>query len=205
MSSFELVEYFFAFLYALIPVFILLSREHPDRPQMRYSALFDPMILPDMLLFGVPVLTVILGKEWFRIFFANGGFWLEIMVVLAVYYAAMLLIFPLLRRCIRAEGIACLWVIPSEICYLNMLTRGNSRLLPRKWIIPLGNLNLTRVAVIWLTGFALVMITALIRHLVFRRQILRDAVPAGEHLQQCAPCLRFASRNRKISGYRRHQ
>ncbi len=185
MSSFELIENFFAVLYALIPVTIMLFREHPDRPQMRYFALFDPMILPDMLLFGVPILAAILGKEWFRIFFANGGFLLETMVVLAVYYAVMLLIFPLLRRCIRAEGIACLWVIPSEICYLNMLTRSNSRLLPRKWIIPLGNLNLTRVAAIWLAGFALVMIVALIRHLVFRRQILRDAIPAGEHLQQC--------------------
>lgn len=101
------------------------------------------------------------------------------MLVLSIYFGLVLLALPLLRKVMRAESCATLWDIAPAV--LLTCFAAQSHFTPL-WVIPLPlslpNLQVVQILVlVWLAGFAAVMIWSIVSHLIFRRRILRDSQP----------------------------
>jgi len=93
---------------------------------------------------------------------------------ICVYYALLMPALPLLRRRISARACAVLWLVPAYL----WLSQVPSMAVPAPLlVIPISSKVLFILAGIWLTGFAGVLGWKILSHLVFRRRILRDAVP----------------------------
>ncbi len=89
----------------------------------------------------------------------------------------LLLLLPFFRRYISARGCACLWMLPN-ILYLSQA--GFMSQNHPIWIISLPNSLLKPLTILWLAGFAAVLLYKLLEHFVFRAQIMRNAVPVQE-------------------------
>ncbi len=100
-----------------------------------------------------------------------------IFVHLSFFYLLLLLLLPLLRKYISARSCAMLWLLPN----LLYLTHQRAMALPAPlWVITLpGQLVLTLFS-LWFGGFAAVLLWALMDHLLFRRRVLKEAVPITE-------------------------
>lgn len=99
------------------------------------------------------------------------GWMAGIFLQISVYFVLLALALPLLRRYLRAEACAMLWIVPNYL-YVTACTR--SWIQPR-WIIPLPIKFIGAAALIWLAGAAGVMVWKICAHLRFRRWLLRDA------------------------------
>lgn len=127
--------------------------------------------LPFFVLFLLTLyLLAGLAGNWnttLRLFGWMAGLFLQI----SVYFVLLALALPLLRRYLRAEACAMLWIVPN---YLYVTTYMRSWIQPR-WIIPLPLKFIGAAAVIWLAGAVGVMAWKICAHLRFRRWLLRDA------------------------------
>ena len=118
----------------------------------------------------------------------------DIFLYLDVYFLALLVLMPLLRRHISARACATLWVIPVFLFYQVFMLNGDSGLpflalvLPVRWI-HVGIL-------LWLAGFLIVMAWQIAGHLRFRRQLMEHA----EKVQDEA-VLRVWEREKQWLGY----
>lgn len=99
------------------------------------------------------------------------GWMAGLFLQISVYFVLLALALPLLRRYLRAEACAMLWIVPNYL-YVTMYTRSWKQ--PR-WIIPLPIQFIGAAAVIWLAGAFGVMGWKIGAHLRFRRWLLRDA------------------------------
>ncbi|MCD7750321.1 MAG: M56 family metallopeptidase [Lachnospiraceae bacterium] len=96
---------------------------------------------------------------------------------ISVYYFALLFVLPFFRKLISARACAMLWVIPN---YLYITLQSYMRLPAPLLVISVpGNLVWILFGV-WLVGFFVVLAGKTMQHLVFRRQILRAAVPVTD-------------------------
>lgn len=92
---------------------------------------------------------------------------------MSIYYIILLMVIPFLRKWISARACATLWLIPNFLYILNYWM---------DYIYPLITISissrlLTICASIWLIGFVVVFGWYLMSHLLFRRSILKDAIP----------------------------
>lgn len=99
------------------------------------------------------------------------GWMVGIFLLISVYYVLLTLALPLLRRHLRAEACAMLWIVPNCL-YLTTYFRGWSQ--PR-WVIPLPAQWLAAAGLVWLAGAVGVLGWKIFTHLRFRRWLLRDA------------------------------
>lgn len=140
---------------------------------IRSTALIDPLILPAYLLFFSAILFL---------FFRNSqpvmnrltGLFLELLLVINVYYILLLCLLPLLRRWFSPRACAALWILPNFLYLLaNLYNLDDTSpllvlTLPRRLLTPLG--------LIWLAGFVLVLLWQILSHLRYRHLLLKNAV-----------------------------
>lgn len=170
---------FFTFVFlSLFVGFLLLYRCNDDGPRSRqdsthrYQPLMNADLLPLMVFFLLPLGLLFVGPGRMAQLALSVLF--QCFLHLAVYYALLLPLTPLLRRFISARGCAMLWLLPNflYLCFNSGLmpdapafvlrTRGN-------WIwLVLG---------LWLVGVIAVFAWNTRSHLRFRRQLLEGAWP----------------------------
>ena len=173
--SFRLFTFVFL---SLFVGFLLLYRCNDDGPRSRqdsthrYQPLMNADLLPLMVFFLLPLGLLFVGPGRMAQLALSVLF--QCFLHLAVYYALLLPLTPLLRRFISARGCAMLWLLPNflYLCFNSGLmpdapafvlrTRGN-------WIwLVLG---------LWLVGTISVFGWNTLSHLHFRRQLLEGAWP----------------------------
>ena len=173
--SFRLFTFVFL---SLFVGFLLLYRCNDDGPRSRqdsthrYQPLMNADLLPLMVFFLLPLGLLFVGPGRMAQLALSVLF--QCFLHLAVYYALLLPLTPLLRRFISARGCAMLWLLPNflYLCFNSGLmpdapafvlrTRGN-------WIwLVLG---------LWLVGTISVFGWNTLSHLRFRRQLLEGAWP----------------------------
>lgn len=98
---------------------------------------------------------------------------------ISVYYALLLPLLPRLRRRISARACAMLWLLPN---YLSLfVVWGSKGLSPApKWVLRPSKTLIWTLFFLWLAGFVAVLAGKIVSHLVFRRRILRSAVPVTD-------------------------
>lgn len=101
--------------------------------------------------------------------------WFLVFLQIAVYYAILLPLLPLLRRWFDAKTCARLWMLPSCLYILMQNSNGGLSRSQPKWILRWPGNGVYTAALVWLIGFAAVLLWYTVGHLVYRRQLLRDA------------------------------
>ena len=96
---------------------------------------------------------------------------------ISLYYLVLLLILPFLRKRISARACAMLWLIPN---YLYIIHQSYMELPSPLFVITAKGNIVWILFGIWLAGFALVLHWKCADHLVFRRQVLKDAKSVSE-------------------------
>lgn len=151
------------------------AERHPGESERRYTYLIDPLYLPSFLFAALICFLVVpyAKAEGTTTVLLSNLFLL--IVYIGVYYALLVCVLPLLRRTFSARACATLWLLPN-LLYIggnirNMTIHRAPFLLtfPRRWI--------TVVAVIWAVGFFAVLLWQIISHHIYRRRLLRNAVP----------------------------
>ena len=91
---------------------------------------------------------------------------------ISLYYLILLSILPLLRKFISARACYMLWLIPN---YLYITWQSFMAVQKPAFIIKLPGNIIFILFGIWLTGFIFVFLWNMVNHLIFRRQILKNA------------------------------
>ena len=96
----------------------------------------------------------------------------------AVYYTLLVALIPALRRFISARACSCLWGVPNSVILLYITTR-KSNYMTKSLVIrlPISISEATGKVLlsIWLAGFVAILAWSILSHLIFRRQLLKDA------------------------------
>ncbi len=150
----------------------------PDENDRR---LYSPIVSPDFLflLFGM-LLVMIPFVGGNRLRNMTQALFLNILLASLIYYSVLVFLLPWLRKHFRAGVCALFWLLPQA---LYLLVNGFFRdTLAR----PLVVIRVSRVVrdaslIVWLGGAAAVLIILTVRHLRFRRSILKNAreIPDG--------------------------
>ena len=148
------------------------NRDSAYAKGQRYLPLVSGAILPSMLLalvvFGLvfrgtlPVAHMLLTMC------------LSIFPHICLYYAVLMLLLPFLRRHISARACAMLWMIPN---YLYLTSLNYMKTAEPLAVIQTSGQWIWVVLGVWFAGFALVLLWKIVSHLIFRREILKDARP----------------------------
>ncbi len=142
-----------------------------DKSSDRVAPLVSPLLLP-IFITGAVVLFIISGgiSDAAELI---GKIFAMLIFYISVYFAVLLCILPLLRRFISAAACATLWLLPNLLYFT--IYFGNPEVspilvitLPRQW--------LSTIALVWVIGFAFVLLWYMVSHLRYRRFLLRDAV-----------------------------
>lgn len=133
-------------------------------------------ILPAGMLTALLVLAIVEGpRRGLRDF---AGYALAILLLLTVYAALLATALPLLRRRFSARSCATLWVLPVFLFYAPWFLL-NSGPVPR-WTVYIPEGALRVFFLVWAAGFILVYGAFWLRHLCFRRRVLRAAAPVRD-------------------------
>ena len=94
-------------------------------------------------------------------------------VYISVYYAALLLLLPLLRRLISARACAVMWIVPAMLyCAVRIIQYFDSPIfiiiLPREW--------LSIFIWVWLVGFVCVSVWQVLSHFHYRGFLKKNSV-----------------------------
>lgn len=144
---------------------------------IRSTALIDPLVLPAYLLFFSAILFLFF-RDSQPIINRLTGLFLELLLVINIYYILLLCLLPLLRRWFSPRACAVLWVLPNFLYLLvNLYNLDDTSpllvlTLPRRLLTPLG--------LIWLAGFVLVLLWQILSHLRYRHLLLKGAVPVED-------------------------
>ena len=148
-----------------------IGSEGRNTQRQRYLPYVNATVLPIIPLSLFCTASIFLGvKEAFR---TIAPMCFSIFLHIAIYYAILYPLLPSLRKRVSARTCALLWLLPNYtyLTYCNSIMASNK---PRFVLHIPGNLS-TVLFLIWITGFAVVMIRAILRHLAFRQYILKDA------------------------------
>ena len=155
------------------------SREDKRRPLMlrgyAYTSVLGLQMLPFYLVF-----RFLLSSAFNRALNWQGAF-MEVMMIaahVAVFDAVMLLLLPLLRRRISAAVCAALWFLPN-VLHLRLLPYTSNGPL---FLLRMSERTARTAALVWLAGFAAVMLWRTAEHLRFRRRLIRGAVPVPKQV-----------------------
>lgn len=141
-----------------------------NKKSTNYRLAFSPYILA---MFLILFLVICLGdgsgdvpELYFSLMFS-------IFFQIFMFYCVLLLILPLLRRYISAKTIATIWILPN-LLYLasNFMARSEP-----EWVIRIDRISLAAMEKVWLIMAAAVFAWYLIRHLLYRYQLLHNAKP----------------------------
>ena len=173
--SFRLFTFVFL---SLFVGFLLLYRCNDDGPRSRHDSThrYQPLMNADQLLLTLvllpPLGLMIVGPGRTAEFALALCF--QIFLHIAVYYALLLPLTPLLRRFISARGCAMLWLLPNFLypCL-------NSTFLPDApaFVLRARGNWVWLVLGLWLAGAIAVFAWNTLSHLRFRQQLLEGAWP----------------------------
>lgn len=141
---------------------------------IRSTALIEPFLLP-LYLSAFAAILFLFFRDSQPVMDRLTGLFLELMLVINVYYILLLCALPLLRRLFSPRACATLWVLPNFLYLLVNLYNVDDTspllvlTLPRTVLTPLG--------LIWLAGFVLVLLGQILSHLRFRRRLLKSTRP----------------------------
>ena len=150
------------------------GREEHERP--RFLPFGGYYYLPMMMLL-YPILGVIVGGAQMAVQLTLCAL-MRVFLELGVYYVLLMAVMPWLRRWVSARVCAMLWLLPDWIYAfvgrLDLPTDGKKLVLHAP-----GTLVYVLLAV-WAVGAVGVMVWKIGSHLVFRRRILKNAVPVTD-------------------------
>lgn len=148
-----------------------------SQPQngQRYLPLISGYLLPVYLFMMLAVGLKFMGTEaTFKIMLT---LCFDIFLSISMYYIVLLPALPFLRRHISARTCAMLWLLPN---YLYMLNHDFMKVAQPLFIIRTSSITVKILAVIWTVGFIAVVLWNIIQHLIFRRKLLKNAVPVTD-------------------------
>ena len=149
--------------------------EGSDTDNQKYLPYISGSLLPMFLLFITILGAYFYGFEGAARMTLSSCF--TIFLHISLYYLVLLLVIPLFRKIMSARSCAMLWLIPN---YLYIIYNSYMEL-PRPMFVITAKGNLAWILLgIWFVGFLAVLLWKCIEHLIFRRQILRDAVPVTD-------------------------
>lgn len=183
MKTFLLSELFIAAFFSTILVFIVFSQyysenepEITDAHKQKYRPFFFLCAPPALLisvnffifpfLIGIPSFTDDLINMFFGILLQH-----------SVYYMILLLALPALRKHISPRICAIFWLLPN---YSYLLFHDSSSRFRPLYIIHSSSRLVMILLIIWLIGFYLVLLWKITAHFLYRRKILKHAVPVTD-------------------------
>lgn len=132
-----------------------------------------PLIFPILIIITF-VLLLLLDKDINHFFL----FVLDVMLTISVYFLALFLLLPVLRRSFSARACATLWLLPVFLFYqLYPLIRTSS---PPLFFVYIPGVVLRVCSLLLMIGFSVIFVGKIISHLIFRREMLKDASPVTE-------------------------
>lgn len=183
MSTAVFIKMLMAGAVSLAFVWVMISRHDAEADtgggpegRQRYLPYISGMVLPLYLLtlMGLTLVSdggAAVGQLALSAYF---GIFLHI----GVYYALLLALLPLLRRRFSARACAVLWMIPN---YLYFTEQAQQIELPAPLLVVRAPGDLAWILLgVWAVGAAAVLVWKIVSHLVFRRRILRCAVPVAD-------------------------
>lgn len=105
------------------------------------------------------------------------GMCFGIFLHISLYYLVLMMTLPFFRKRISARACATLWLLPN---FLYLLWFSRYSVAKPLVTIHVSKRLVTILFAVWLLGFAAVFSWNIIRHLLFRREILRHAVPVTD-------------------------
>ncbi|MBO4991936.1 MAG: M56 family metallopeptidase [Firmicutes bacterium] len=174
MSSEFVLKGIFAGIFSVAFAWIVFSRNEremgSENEGQRYLPMVSGAILPTFLLTIIVMELMIDGTALAaRAMLSMGA---SIFLHISVYYAALLLVMPLLRKCINARACAMLWLIPNYL----YLTEMNYMEVSKPLVVIRTPGNAIWIAMgIWMMGFIVVFFGHIVAHLRFRKGVLQDA------------------------------
>jgi len=181
MSTETMLRWFFAGVFSLIVTVILFFRTDKennldtadDKP--RYLPLFPSQLLPGVLLTMTLLFLWEAGPA--KTFEAMLSICFPIFLQICFYQLVLLLLLPLLRKWFSARACAALWLLPNYL----YLTQYGVLLTPEPiWVWHVPRTAVTVGFFIWLTGMAAILLWYIVRHLLFRRSLLRSSRPVTD-------------------------
>ncbi len=101
----------------------------------------------------------------------------EVFLHISLYDVILLLLLPFLRRKISARACAMLWLVPN---YLYLTQTSIMKAQKPLWILAIPENVVWGCFLLWIAGFFLVFVWKLAVHLLFRRRILKNAIPVTD-------------------------
>ncbi len=147
---------------------------HSDR--RRYNTFFSAWILPA----GYPAIAVVNlvrhGAEQSMFTILSAAF--DMSVQMSIYYLALLLIMPGIRKYISSRACAVMWTLPTFLIFTFLFP--DFRTVMPKIIVPIPEKTAYFILWIWLVGVVGILTWKIIEHLCFRSHILKDSIPVTD-------------------------
>ena len=101
----------------------------------------------------------------------------DIFLHISLYYPVLIMVLPFLRKRISARACAMLWLLPNYL----YITQQSYMELPQPLVtLHVSSKLITALLAIWFLGFVLIFTWNIVKHLFFRRTILKNAVPVTD-------------------------
>lgn len=136
-----------------------------------------PTVLPIALLI---ILVVMWATDGERGLWEFRDMTMDVMMLLSAYFVLLTLVLPLLRRFFSARACATMWILPCFLLWPNAQILKNMPLPKVTFYIPSHVLEL--LTILWFAGFVAVFGWKVATHFLFRRRILRAAVPVTDEV-----------------------
>ena len=141
-----------------------------ERSRERYASMISPLLLPVFIILVFILMLAVTDAEYTKARMLSLCF--SIFLHICIYYVLLILALPLLRMAISARACAMLWLLPN---FLYVTEQRYMSLPSPRLILRLPGKAVEIALFVWLAGFAAVLTWKTVSHLVFRRQLLRDA------------------------------
>lgn len=151
------------------------DRESMNDNQPRYLPYLPSMVLPLFITALTIMLLLTYGVKHTAQTMLSMCF--SIFLHISLYYIALLLILPLLRKRISARACAVLWLLPN---YLYFTEQPAMKVHAPLLIIRAPGRLVWGIFFLWIIGFFFVLLWTILSHLRFRRQILKHARPVTD-------------------------
>lgn len=144
-------------------------------PQRRCGPAISPwmILLPFIVLIAMEYLT----RTTSMLFHASLSYFWNIFLEILVFYTALLLFLPFLRKRIQPGTIAALWLLPN---LLYITTYAFMQPEQPLLVIPIPGKLLHVLISLWLVPAAGIFLYGVFQHFMFRNYLLQDAVPAAD-------------------------
>ena len=141
-----------------------------EKGQRSYASMISPLLLPVFIILVFILMLAVTDAEYTKARMLSLCF--SIFLHICIYYVLLILALPLLRMAISARACAMLWLLPN---FLYVTEQRYMSLPSPRLILRLPGKAVEIALFVWLAGFAAVLTWKTVSHLVFRRQLLRDA------------------------------